>query len=979
MNSPLKRPHSPDHSSRRVRQRVEKRAETPEEGEVEEGSQVQAELSEKDVVSGPVGDSNAGSNESQPPPPARSKVAFPFNNRAKKVQSIPKVDLVNGAPPAKRITPSPPHSIATSHHSGDRGGRASEVPPPGRGEAPRIHEVKMDTHLGEIALTPIMIDEDPGQEPHRMDIAIDEIAMSQGEIITIVGEQTIIDRGTLHPEVVTTLEKERILHKDINPGHQFGGTDLQNEIYRVGHFRLPVCRSGAQEELIHIYHLVVQKMVLETTKEEALQNRDQPLRLIDRISAPGDITQADHTSPRGTPPPPTTAPPPLPEADTRLNRPLAVHPLPPRPVDPLSHVNNKSSVIPERPTLPPRDVYFANRVDRAPPPPPPSVPPPLPSEAPHPPPRNVPTPSKERNNESKPSAHKVANVRSKEEEAAAYDREFKGSGRINEYILMQKLGEGTFGEVHQARPRDPAKSGMEDLALKRIIMHSEKEGMPITALREIKILKALSHPNIVKVLDIVVMPRTPKDAGSVYVVFPYMDHDLAGLLENKSVQLSQSHIKLYMKQLLEGVEYMHDNHIIHRDIKAANILVSNEGVLQIADFGLARPYIKKTKMERIDKHLEKYTNCVVTRWYRPPELLMGERYYGPEIDLWGVGCIVAEMFLRRPIFQGSSDMDQLEKIWWLCGTPTPDLWPDFGSLPGLDGVKTFKPRPKELRTFLNGQCPSMTDDTFRLIDALLTLDPSKRPTASAALLYDYFWTSPLPADPKTVPKFEPSHELDRRKKAPPPAPPPNPHHHYPSSHGPPFNSNGMGRNNPLPMRLPHPHGLPMPPQMHHGRMNNGLGPGPGPGPGPMGNNVPPMNMHGHPPPPSHPSHLPFPPHMHNGTGGPSGQPHPLPPPPLPPPSSSQVGPNGLPIPRGFRGPPRNHQHQQQQHQHQQYHHSQHQNRQQQYRHDLPPPVGVQGGPIGSGAGGGAGGGGGHPPPPRGPPLPPQDSMVLRYD
>lgn len=122
------------------------------------------------------------------------------------------------------------------------------------------------------------------------------------------------------------------------------------------------------------------------------------------------------------------------------------------------------------------------------------------------------------------------------------------------------------------------------------------------------------------------------------MVFPYMDHDLAGLLENPTVKLQPSHIKLYMKQLLEGLEYMHDNNIVHRDIKAANLLISHDGILQIADFGLARAYAKGTKMEKKERY-EKYTNCVVTRWYRPPELLMGERYYGGEIDIWGVGWV----------------------------------------------------------------------------------------------------------------------------------------------------------------------------------------------------------------------------------------------------------------------------------------------------------------------------------------------------
>ena len=138
------------------------------------------------------------------------------------------------------------------------------------------------------------------------------------------------------------------------------------------------------------------------------------------------------------------------------------------------------------------------------------------------------------------------------------------------------------------------------------------------------------------------------------MVFPYMDHDLAGLLENERVKLSPSHIKLYMRQLVEGTEYMHrvrihvmvvyrklmspKNHILHRDMKAANLLISNDGSLKIADFGLARTFDPSVATDT-GSHRRKYTNCVVTRWYRPPELLLGARQYGAEIDIWGIGCV----------------------------------------------------------------------------------------------------------------------------------------------------------------------------------------------------------------------------------------------------------------------------------------------------------------------------------------------------
>jgi serine/threonine-protein kinase BUR1 len=138
------------------------------------------------------------------------------------------------------------------------------------------------------------------------------------------------------------------------------------------------------------------------------------------------------------------------------------------------------------------------------------------------------------------------------------------------------------------------------------------------------------------------------------------------------------------------------NHILHRDMKAANLLISNTGALLIADFGLARAFDAGDNPNRGGKE-RKYTNCVVTRWYRPPELLLGARQYGGEVDMWGIGCVLGEMFMRRPILPGTSDLDQLEKIWLLCGAPNQHSWPNFDSLPGCEGVKRFANHPRKLK------------------------------------------------------------------------------------------------------------------------------------------------------------------------------------------------------------------------------------------------------------------------------------------
>jgi serine/threonine-protein kinase BUR1 len=217
------------------------------------------------------------------------------------------------------------------------------------------------------------------------------------------------------------------------------------------------------------------------------------------------------------------------------------------------------------------------------------------------------------------------------------EHKFRGSAKLDEYHVDEKLGEGTFGEVYKARSK---KTGSV-VALKKILMHNEKDGFPITALREIKLLKMLSHINVIRLEEMAVdrTAATGKKRATLYMVTPYMEHDLSGLLDNRDVHLAPQHIKCYMIQLLRGLKYLHNSHILHRDMKAANLLISNGGILKIADFGLARHYddeVPKPGMGGGDAKRE-YTTLVVTRWYRPPELLLQLRRYTTAIDMWGAG------------------------------------------------------------------------------------------------------------------------------------------------------------------------------------------------------------------------------------------------------------------------------------------------------------------------------------------------------
>ncbi|MCJ1361530.1 serine/threonine protein kinase, CMGC, CDC2/CDK sub [Acarospora aff. strigata] len=316
-----------------------------------------------------------------------------------------------------------------------------------------------------------------------------------------------------------------------------------------------------------------------------------------------------------------------------------------------------------------------------------------------------------------------------------------------------------LSEVHKARSR---KNGAI-VALKKILMHNEKDGFPITALREIKLLKMLSHVNILRLEEMAVERNKGegRKKAVMYMVTPYMDHDLSGLLENPDVDFTEPQIKCYMIQLLKGLRFLHDKKILHRDMKAANLLINNQGILQIADFGLARPYDDEVPQpgKGGGEATRDYTTLVVTRWYRPPELLLQLRRYTTAIDMWGVGCVFGEMFKGKPILAGNSDLNQLQMVFDLVGSPTEETMPGWTSLPGCEGVKSFKPRLGTLAQVFREQGSS----AISLLSELLKLDWRKRINAIDAMQHPYFKNNPLPANPGELPRFEDSHELDRRK------------------------------------------------------------------------------------------------------------------------------------------------------------------------------------------------------------------------
>jgi cyclin-dependent kinase 7 len=294
---------------------------------------------------------------------------------------------------------------------------------------------------------------------------------------------------------------------------------------------------------------------------------------------------------------------------------------------------------------------------------------------------------------------------------------------IQNYSKSKKLGEGTYAVVYLGTQL----STNREVAIKEIKTEGFKDGLDMSAIREVKYLQELKHKNIIELID--VFSDSQQNLNLVLEVLP---GDLEKVLRDKNIVIGGVDVKRWLLMILRGVYHCHRNGILHRDLKPNNLLMDPSGNLKIADFGLARS---------LDQPNEKLTSNVVTRWYRSPELLFGARHYTAAVDVWAVGAIFAEMMLRTPYLPGSDDANQLAVTIQALGTPTEDTWEGVSHLPLYNNLTIY---PAPTRGELRRRFVAASENSLIVLEGMMTMNPRKRWTCEEALLSGYFIEEPIP-------------------------------------------------------------------------------------------------------------------------------------------------------------------------------------------------------------------------------------------
>ncbi|XP_068959591.1 serine/threonine-protein kinase MAK isoform X1 [Petaurus breviceps papuanus] len=341
---------------------------------------------------------------------------------------------------------------------------------------------------------------------------------------------------------------------------------------------------------------------------------------------------------------------------------------------------------------------------------------------------------------------------------------------MNRYTTMRQLGDGTYGSVLMGKSNE---SG-ELVAIKRMKrkFYSWDECM---SLREVKSLKKLNHANVIKLKEVI------RENDHLYFVFEYMKENLYQLMKDRNKLFPESVIRNIMYQILQGLAFIHKHGFFHRDMKPENLLCMGPELVKIADFGLARELRSQPP----------YTDYVSTRWYRAPEVLLRSSVYSSPIDVWAVGSIMAELYTLRPLFPGTSEVDEIFKICQVLGTPRKSDWPEGYQLASSMNFRFPQCVPINLKTLI----PNASSEAIQLMGDMLNWDPKKRPTASQALKYPYFQVGQILGPPpqyleskqpvnKQLQPVEPKQPIVELELKPPPEDQAQPHPQQKISHHP---------------------------------------------------------------------------------------------------------------------------------------------------------------------------------------------------